>query len=163
MRAKSHRPSGTLNRRVNVVAAAALIHTGDGRYLMQLRDDRAGVAMRGRWGIFGGLVESGEFVEAAIARELKEELVRVPRRKPRWFSEICYDLTFAKPRPAMHRKVLFELRVSEAEVRAMELREGERMRLWRPEQLHRMSNVVPWDLLAVTMHAQRRAIERAFR
>ena len=157
------RRKGSLDRRVTVSAASALIFTRDGRYLMQLRDDRDGVAMRGRWGIFGGMVERGEAPRRAIRRELREELGDPPLRRLRWFSEICYDLSYAKPRPALHRKALFELPVSKRELRRLRLLEGERMALFRPRVLLRMENTVPWDVMAVAMHARRAEISRAIR
>ena len=53
------------------MVAAALID-GDGRVLLQKR--AAGRAMAGLWEFPGGKVEAGELPEAALARELEEEL-----------------------------------------------------------------------------------------
>ncbi|HEX9932920.1 MAG TPA: (deoxy)nucleoside triphosphate pyrophosphohydrolase [Allosphingosinicella sp.] len=59
------------------VVAAALVD-GDGRVLLQQRP--AGGAMAGLWEFPGGKVEEGELPEAALARELDEELgIRVGR------------------------------------------------------------------------------------
>lgn len=60
--------------------AVALIVADDGRLLLQLRDDRAGVPARGRWGMFGGHVLDGELPSAALLRELQEELGWRPQR-----------------------------------------------------------------------------------
>ena len=46
----------------------------DGRYVMQLRDDKPGIAAPGVWGLFGGSVEVGEEPRVALLRELEEEL-----------------------------------------------------------------------------------------
>src|SRR5689334_9608515 len=54
--------------------AAALLVTGDGRYLMQLRDDIPTIMLPDHWSLFGGSVDPGETVEAALRRELMEEL-----------------------------------------------------------------------------------------
>lgn len=54
-----------------VVVAAALV-AGDGRVLLQKR--LPGRAMAGLWEFPGGKVEEGETPEAALARELREEL-----------------------------------------------------------------------------------------
>ncbi|HKI56521.1 MAG TPA: NUDIX domain-containing protein [Trueperaceae bacterium] len=48
--------------------------------LLQHRDDRPGVADRGKWSLFGGGMEAGEDAEAAMLRELEEELGFVPGR-----------------------------------------------------------------------------------
>jgi 8-oxo-dGTP diphosphatase len=59
-----------------LVVAAALID-GEGRVLLQQRAPHR--SMPGLWEFPGGKVESGETPEAALARELEEELgVRVP-------------------------------------------------------------------------------------
>ncbi|HYD12116.1 MAG TPA: (deoxy)nucleoside triphosphate pyrophosphohydrolase [Allosphingosinicella sp.] len=55
---------------MTVVAAALL--DGDGRILLQQR--APGRAMPGLWEFPGGKVEMGELPEAALARELEEEL-----------------------------------------------------------------------------------------
>ena len=55
---------------MTVVAAALL--DGEGRILLQQR--APGRAMAGLWEFPGGKVESGELPEAALARELEEEL-----------------------------------------------------------------------------------------
>ncbi|KKC24502.1 (deoxy)nucleoside triphosphate pyrophosphohydrolase [Sphingomonas sp. SRS2] len=54
-----------------IVVAAALID-GDGRILVQQRPQ--GKAMAGLWEFPGGKVEEGELPEAALIRELHEEL-----------------------------------------------------------------------------------------
>ncbi|MEO1274524.1 MAG: NUDIX domain-containing protein [Pseudomonadota bacterium] len=54
--------------------AALILHRdAEGRLLMQLRDDREGVNHRGTWGLFGGMVEPGEDIFEAAAREFEEE------------------------------------------------------------------------------------------
>lgn len=53
--------------------AMAIIYR-DGKYLMQLRDDIAGIAYPGVWGFFGGHLEPGELPEAGLRRELIEEI-----------------------------------------------------------------------------------------
>lgn len=58
-----------------LVAAAALIDA-DGRILVQQRPP--GKAMAGLWEFPGGKIESGETPEAALTRELAEELGVVP-------------------------------------------------------------------------------------
>lgn len=55
-------------------ASAALIVLEDGRYLMQLRDDKPAIFYPDHWGCFGGGVEGDETTEQALMRELDEEL-----------------------------------------------------------------------------------------
>lgn len=47
---------------------------GDGRVLLQHRDDKPGIHEPGRWGLFGGHVDAGESTADAFLREMHEEL-----------------------------------------------------------------------------------------
>ncbi len=51
-----------------------ILYTADDRVLLQQRDDKPDLAYGGYWTIFGGAVEAGESPEAAVRRELEEEL-----------------------------------------------------------------------------------------
>ena len=50
-----------------------LIVTEDGGLLMHHRDDKPGIPNPDCWAGFGGAVEDGETVEAAVRREVREE------------------------------------------------------------------------------------------
>ncbi len=56
-----------------ISVAIAIIHQ-DGKYLMQLRDDIPTIIYPGVWAFFGGHIEPGESPEAALRRELSEEI-----------------------------------------------------------------------------------------
>jgi len=73
--AQSPSPAPTVGR----WCAAALL-VCDGRYLMQLRDDKPDILLPGHWSLFGGTVDPGEDADAAIVRELIEELEFRPKR-----------------------------------------------------------------------------------
>jgi 8-oxo-dGTP diphosphatase len=55
-------------------AVKAFIYDKQGRILLQLRDNKPDILEPNRWGFFGGMVEAGETLEEALARELLEEL-----------------------------------------------------------------------------------------
>src|ERR1041384_4114734 len=62
----------TLEKNPTMIVVAAALLDGDGRILLQQR--APGRAMAGLWEFPGGKVEAGELPEAALARELEEEL-----------------------------------------------------------------------------------------
>ncbi len=157
MTATRHTPSRTFvtaRRRLAFGdAVAGLVLMPDGRYLMQLRDDRGDIFYPDHWGLFGGSVDPGESPIAAIRRELEEEIGVVPRRI-RFFlrSEIDYR--------RLGSRVLFrnfyEVRLSKDEAGRLRLGEGAEMRAFRADVLLQLKAVVPYDSYAVWLHAFRR-------
>jgi 8-oxo-dGTP pyrophosphatase MutT (NUDIX family) len=144
-----------------LLGVAAILHTGDGRFLMQLRDDAASVSMRAHWGLFGGRVERGEAPAAAMRRELAEELAFRPARITAPFFEISYALGFAGL--GAHRKYFFGIPIRARDTARMRLAEGERMALFRLDQILAMQNVIPWDAFGLTVFARRAPLRRALR
>ena len=54
--------------------ALVIPQTPDGRILFQMRDDVAGIAAPGKWGLFGGGIDPHEPPLEAAVRELEEEI-----------------------------------------------------------------------------------------
>ena len=54
------------------------LHKNFDSYLLQLRDFKSSIIYPGHWGAFGGAMEEGESPEAAICRELTEEIGYTP-------------------------------------------------------------------------------------
>lgn len=61
----------TQNQRAEV--AIAILQRGD-HFLLQLRDNIPTIVYAGYWGFFGGHLEPGESPEAAVLREVEEEI-----------------------------------------------------------------------------------------
>ncbi len=59
----------------------------DGRWLLQLRDDIAGIVHPGCWGLFGGHLDPGESAEQALRRELLEEIAWPAGDLSFWFTD----------------------------------------------------------------------------
>jgi 8-oxo-dGTP pyrophosphatase MutT (NUDIX family) len=130
-------------------AAALLVH--DGRYLMQLRDDKPTILLPDHWGLFGGTVEPGEDAAAAMRRELAEELEWRPRDLAA-FTEMTLLLPLNPPR--LDRMSFFIAPVTAADLAAMVQHEGADRRLFEPAVLACEKRVAPWDLAVVLMHAR---------
>lgn len=74
-------------------AVVGLIVIDTGRYLMQLRSQKAGIFYPGHWGLFGGAVEDGEGADVALTRELREEL-GIEVTDTEYFTEFSFDFGF---------------------------------------------------------------------
>lgn len=69
-----------LRKRWESITTAALIVDADGRFVLQHRDDKPGIANPGLWGSFGGEVDAHEPPDEGLVRELEEELCWRPDR-----------------------------------------------------------------------------------
>lgn len=132
--------------------AAALLVTAEGRYLMQLRDNKPSIILPDHWALFGGTVDAGETAEAALRRELVEEL-EFRAREASFFTELLIELPFAPPR--IDRMSFFAVPIAAADMAAMRQHEGADRRLFSADELAAMPRVAPWDLAVVLMHARR--------
>jgi 8-oxo-dGTP pyrophosphatase MutT (NUDIX family) len=132
--------------------AAVLIHE-DGRYIMQLRDQKPGIFYPGHWGCFGGAVEHGEEPIAALRRELREELeFDVPRAAR--FTQFDFDFS-----PLGHGKVYrvyYEVPVPQAAFVRFVLHEGAAVKAFDGKDLLAGEKVTPYDSFALWMHLYRK-------
>jgi 8-oxo-dGTP diphosphatase len=107
-----------------ITAVALAVLERQGRWLIQLRDDRATIVAPGRWGLFGGHMEPGETPEQSLRRELIEEIGYSGGLLTPWF------------RSAAGGRVRHVFRVAlDVEPEQLELREGQDMTLASLEEL----------------------------
>jgi 2-amino-4-hydroxy-6-hydroxymethyldihydropteridine diphosphokinase len=71
-----------------------LIENSRGEVLLQLRDDKPSIPYPNCWGTFGGQIEEGELPEAAMMREIEEELCYLPDNPEQYgkFHNDGYDI-----------------------------------------------------------------------
>jgi 8-oxo-dGTP pyrophosphatase MutT (NUDIX family) len=130
-------------------AVAALLVLEDGRYLIQLRDDKPDIYYPGHWGLFGGAVEQGEEPLAALHRELAEEL-RLAPRDAAYFTRFDFDLTCVGQKKVY--RIFYVVRVAADELRSLVLSEGISMEAVSGEDLLLNRRVVPYDAFALWLH-----------
>jgi 8-oxo-dGTP diphosphatase len=107
-----------------VHVAIAILYQQD-KFLMQLRDNIPGILYPGYWGLFGGHLEDGETPDAALQREVMEE---IGYTMPQFFQFRCYaDDTVV--RHVFHAPLLVELN-------QLVLNEGWDMGLLTPEDIY---------------------------
>jgi 8-oxo-dGTP pyrophosphatase MutT (NUDIX family) len=138
-------------------AAAAVIVTEDGRYLLQQRDDKAGIWYPGHWGCFGGAVSRGETALRTLKRELAEELEFRPRALAEF---IRFDFDLRRLGGTKVYRAYYEVTVPAAAVRRFVLHEGAAMRLFSPAQIFRRADITPYDSFALWLHYARRRLAR---
>lgn len=133
-------------------AAAAIMVLPDGRFLMQLRDNRPDIWYPGHWGCFGGAVDAGEDVLAALRRELREEL-EFKLRRATLVSRYVFDFE-----PAGLKKIrrdYFLVALEDGELERMVLHEGVAMEAMTYERLTSGIPVTPYDAFAIHFHHNR--------
>jgi len=78
-----------------VVKTAHAVLLLSNKYVMQLRDDKSGIAACGQWSLFGGKINPKETPLAAVKREVFEELLIKPD-KFKLFQRKDYYYDFVK-------------------------------------------------------------------
>lgn len=139
--------------------AVAAIITANGRYLMQLRDDRRGIFYPDHWGFFGGAIERGESKVRALIRELDEELdLVVTTSDIRPFSAFTFDFHFAVDAAVV--RTFYDVRLAPARLEPVRLREGQEMKLFTADEaLDPARKVAPYDAFALWLHANRARLD----
>ena len=133
-------------------AVAAILVVDRAGYLLQLRDNKPEIFFPGHWGLFGGAIDPGETAEAALARELDEELGLKGFAASR-FAEITFDVA-SVGRGAISR-VYFEIALAAGDLAGLTLREGEAMRVFPFAEALTMPRLKPYDGFGLWLHHSR--------
>jgi 8-oxo-dGTP pyrophosphatase MutT (NUDIX family) len=133
-------------------AAVGLIVCDNGRYLMQLRSQKPGIFYPGHWGLFGGAVDPGETADAALSRELREEL-GVESLNASYFTEFTFDFEFCGHGRVWRR--YYRIEVAASSVKDMVLGEGSDLRAFEAAEILTGHRVVPYDAFAIWLDVTR--------
>jgi 8-oxo-dGTP pyrophosphatase MutT (NUDIX family) len=133
-------------------AVAALILVENDGYLMQLRDPKPDIWYPGHWGLFGGATDPGEEPEAALARELREEL-ELELGEARLFAGFDFDLAGLGLKSYFRR--YYVVPISRTTLGRLVLHEGAEMRVFSGEAILREPLVTPYDHFALFLHRAR--------
>ncbi len=136
-------------------AAVAILILEDGRYLMQLRDQKPGIFFPGHWGMFGGACDEGETPEACVRRELFEEL-GIPVANITYFTKFTFD--FAPHQSGTVARYYYEVRLSDLQRQSIRLGEGAGLDAFAGEDLLTRQRVTPYDAFAIWMHLSRKSV-----
>ena len=130
--------------------AVAVLAAEDGRYLLQLRDDVPHIHLPDHWALFGGAIEPGESAEAAIRRELAEEIGWTARE----VAPLAVAVHAIYPQAAPWRMHFFAVPFRLAELDSMVLGEGAAMRVFSLAEAALLERMAPWDLCALMLHGR---------
>ncbi len=137
-------------------AAAVMLVSEGGGYLLQQRDSTPGIWYPDMLGFFGGGIDSHEDAETALRRELMEELEFNPR-KLTYFSFVCYDT--ARFGPGVGCRYIYESEVTKEDMAQMTQHEGAGMKLLSPDDvLSREHPIAPVDLQMLYVHLMCRGL-----
>lgn len=134
-------------------AVVGLIVCDDGRYLMQLRSQKPNIFYPGHWGLFGGAVDPGETADAALSRELREEL-GIEILHARYFTEFCFDFSFCGKGSVWRR--YYKIEIAATSVDTMVLGEGSELRTFKAREILIGHRVVPYDAFAIWLDTTQR-------
>lgn len=133
-------------------AVAALIIVDERGYLLQRRDNIPHIFYPDHWGLFGGAIDPGETPEAALTRELREELMLDVAEMTR-FGEISFNV--ASVGRGNICRTYFEVHLTERQVAGLTLGEGAAMAVFSPEAALTMRRLKPYDGFALWLHHSR--------
>jgi len=143
-----------LSKPLDRAVAAAVMVAEDGRYLLQLRDDKPGLHLAGHWALFGGGIEAGESAEAALRREIHEELGFTVRE----VSPIVVSLHAIWPTVPIYRMSFFRVPFRLTDLDRMVQTEGAGKGMFTLEEACRLPRIAPWDLCAILLDGRRNAL-----
>lgn len=131
-----------------------ILITPDERYLLQLRDDKAGIFFPGHWGCFGGAVDPGENAGRAMVRELEEELaLQADPYSLHQFTHFTFDLGFCGVGTIY--RTMYEMALTEAQIAGLRLGEGRAFQAFSAKELLRGLPLTPYDSFALWLHISR--------
>lgn len=129
--------------------SAVAIIVWDQKYLVQLRSQKPGVYYPGFWGLFGGGVDEGETPEAALHREIREEL-GAGVLSIEYFTEFTFDFASRRSLPLYRR--FYTVNIDREGIENIQLGEGQDARLFTGRELFAQPRIVPYDAFALWMH-----------
>ena len=142
---------------MTILSVGAIIYNSNGELLLQKRDLKESIYFPGLWGVFGGACEKNESPAETIIREVSEEL-KVSIAPPKLFASV--EINSLDMGSELRKRHFYEIYFSEEMKRNIVLQEGADYAFFNPNQLPEVTEIVPFDLGAVTLFVHSRLIQR---
>ena len=140
-----------------ISSVGAIIYDSKGKLLLQKRDLKKSIYFPGLWGVFGGACDKNENPSEAIIREIYEEL-KVSIAPPKLFITMeSHSLDLGSEQRKRH---FYEINFCDEMKCNIALQEGAGFGFFNPQELPKVTEIVPFDLAAVTMFAHSRLSRR---
>jgi 8-oxo-dGTP diphosphatase len=125
------------------IGVGVILQDINGKFLLQLRDNKKNIRYPNKWCIFGGGIEEGELPIDAAVREMKEELDLKLER-----SDLSLEYVFSR---FTYKDYLFlsKKRINPAKLK---LHEGQAMKLFSRKQIIFMRRVILRERLWFIFH-----------
>ncbi len=134
---------------------SALLVTPDGKLVAQLRDDKPGLPYPNCWATLGGAIEPGEEPDAAIQRELIEEIEFCP---PMRFWRV-FELDFPVFGAQVGSQVHAYIGRIDRDLASINLHEGQRLQAIGPDDVAQLSFAYGLDAIFMEFFRQRPHME----
>jgi len=134
-----------------VPTVSALLVTPDGKLVVQLRDDKPSLPYPNCWATLGGGIEPGEEPDAAIQRELIEEIEFCPPMRFWRIFELDF-LVFGNPAGS---RVYAYIGHIDRDIATINLHEGQRLEAIEPEDVAGMQFAYGLETLFTEFFQQR--------
>ena len=138
-------------------SVGAIICDSKGKLLLQKRDVKKSIYFPGLWGVFGGACEKNESPSETIVREIYEEL-QISIAPPKLF--ITMEISSADLGSEQRKRHFYEIKLCDEKKHNIALQEGAGYAFFNPKELPKVTEVVPFDLAAVTMFVHSRLSRR---
>ena len=143
-----------------ILSVGAIIYDSKGKLLLQKRDLKKSIYFPGLWGVFGGACEKNESPSEAIIREIYEEL-QISITPPKLF--ITIKINSVDLGSEQRKRHFYEINFCEEMKHNISLQEGAGYAFFNQKELPKVTEIVPFDLAAVTMFVHSRLSRQQIR
>ncbi len=128
-----------------MIKSVKAIIISNGKYLLQLRDNKKNIFFPNFWGLFGGQINKNESFLKAVKREVKEE-TNLKIKKATKIASVKYNIVDIKKKRYL---IYFECKIYGSQ--KIILNEGRKYKFFSFKNIKKY-NIIPMDFFAIHSH-----------